>query len=363
MHTPNTKRVMSQVYINVGGTDLGQDVMADMLRVRIEGSVHLPDMAILELNDTDFKWSKNDTIKIGQELKIKFGEAGNKSDEDAFVGEVVAIETDLKMHGDISMFIRAYDRSHRLHRGRHTKTYLKMKDSEIAAQVASSAGLQSDVETTQGVHDWVVQDNQTNWEFLQERAAVHGFEVQVRDKTLVFKPPPSVEREEVPLTWNQEMLSFKGTKTTGDQVNKVEVRGWDPINKKEVVGRAENPNHLPELEEGENHGGNVAKSAFQKEAVMVTAREPIFNQAQADRLAQTILDELAGGFITARGTAIGNPQLQLGSKVDIKNVGKHFTGKYVVTQITHRFEPEGWNIDFEVSGRRSFDFLSLVSGR
>jgi phage protein D len=361
--TPNTKRLMSQVYVNVNGTDLAEDVRMDMLRIRVEGSVHLPDMAILELNDTDFKWSKQDTIKIGDELKIKFGEAGNKSDEPAFIGEVVAIEIELKMHGDASMFVRAYDRSHRLHRGRHTKTYLKMKDSEIAAEVASRAGLQSDVETTQGVHDWVVQDNQTNWEFLQERASIHGFEVQVRDKTLVFKPPPSVEREEVPLTWSAELLSFKATKTTGEQVNKVEVRGWDPINKKEIVGKAENPKRLPELEEGENNGGHVAKSAFQKEATMVTAREPIFNQTQADRLAQTILDELAGGFITARGTAKGNPKLQLGSKVDIKSVGKHFTGKYVVTQITHRFEPEDWYVDFEVTGRRSFDFLTLVTGR
>jgi phage protein D len=198
---------------------------------------------------------------------------------------------------------------------------------------------------------------------LQERASVHGFELQVRDKTLVFRPPPSVERKEVTLTWSSELLSFKATKTTGEQVNKVEVRGWDPINKKEIVGKAESPNHLPELEEGENHGGNVAKSAFQKEATMVTAREPIFNQAQADRLAQTILDELAGGFITARGTAKGNPDLQLGSKVEIKSVGKHFSGKYVVTQITHRFEPEDWLVDFEVTGRRSFDFLSLVAGR
>jgi phage protein D len=151
--------------------------------------------------------------------------------------------------------------------------------------------------------------------------------------------------------------------TTSEQVNKVQVRGWDPINKKEVVGHAETPNHLPELAEGENHGGNVAKAAFQKEATMVTAREPVFNQAQADRLAQSILDELAGAFITVQGTAMGNPNLRLGTKVDIQSLGKQFTGKFVVTQVTHRFEPEDYKIDFEASGRRSHDLLSLMSGR
>jgi phage protein D len=64
-----------------------------------------------------------------------------------------------------------------------------------------------------------------------------------------------------------------------------------------------------------------------------------------------------------QGTAMGNPNLRLGTKVDIQSLGKQFTGKFVVTQVTHRFEPEDYKIDFEASGRRSHDLLSLMSGR
>jgi phage protein D len=361
-HTPNTKRLMSQVYVTVDGTELEADIMADLLHVRVEDSMQLPDMAILTIKDEDFKWSNVEKIKLGQELKIKFGEADNKSDDPAFVGDVVALESELQMEGETYWFVRAYDRSHKLHRGRITKTYLNVKDSDIATQVAQSVGLTADVETTNGVHDWVVQDNQTNWEFLQERAAVHGFLVVVEDRKLLFKSAPSFEKAEVSLTWSQELLAFRATKTTCDQVTKVQVRGWDPINKQEVSGEAQTPSRLPELEQGEKNGGNAAKAAFHKDAAMITARQPIYSQAEANTLAQTILDEMAGGFVTARGTALGNPELKLGSKVDIKSAGK-FTGKYLITEITHRFDPEAWYIDFEVTGGRSFDLLTLVRGR
>jgi len=362
-HTTTTGRLISNVYLYVDGAELSSDAKADLLRVRVEGSVHLPDMAIVEFRNTDFEWSRQDLIKIGQELKISFGNHDDKGSVPMFIGEAVAMEVDGGLQAELVMRIRAYDRSHRLHRGRFTKAFLNVKDSDIATTVAGSVGLKADVQETQGVHDWVAQNNQTNWEFLQERASIHGFELQVSDKTLVFKPPPSAEREEVPLRWDTELLSFRATQATNEQLKQVPLRDWDPINKKEIVGHAENPNHLPELKEGENHGGNAAKSAFQKEAMMVTAREAVFNQTQADRLAQSILDELAGAFITVQGTAMGNPHLQLGSKVDLQSLGKQFSGKYQVTQITHRFEPERYEIDFEVTGRRSFDLLSLVSGR
>ncbi len=358
--TPTTSRLITQAYVKLDGTDLSTDMMADLLRVRVEGSVHLPDMAILEFDNSGLKWSQLEKITVGQEIKIYFGDADLRSDEPVFAGEVVGLEIDLGISRAIMLRIRAYDRAHRLHRGRITKTFLNVTDSDIAAQVAGDVGLQSDVENTSGVYEWVLQNNQTNWEFLQERAAIHGFELQVSDKTLIFKPPPSTERLPVDLTWEQELISFRATMTTGEQVNEVEVRGWDPINKKEVVGLASSPDNLPILE-GPTNGGAVAQSAFQRPAKMVVARQPIYDQEQAQRLAQTVLDELAGTFITAQGTAMGDPKLQLGSEVNLIDVGKQFNGKYMVTQITHRYAPDGYLIDFEVTGRRSTDLVSLVS--
>ena len=358
--TPTEKRLISQAYVKLDGADLGDDMMDDLLRVRIDGSVHLPDLAVLEFDDSDMQWSNPERVKIGQEMKVYFGDADLKSDEPVFAGEVTALELDVGMAGAVTLRVRCYDRAHRLHRGRQTRVFLQVKDSDLANQIAGELGFQTDVEVTSGVHEWVLQNNQSNWEFLQERAALHGFELQVRDKTLVFKPPPSTERKPVTLRWNQELLSFRATMTTGEQVNNVEVRGWDPIKKQVVVGTAASPKGLPEVGESRT-GGEVAKSAFQKPAKMLLARQPVYDQEQAQRLAQSVLNELASTFITATGVAMGDPALQLGSEVTLESIGNQFSGKYAVTQITHLYEPEGYTINFEVTGRRSTDLVSLVS--
>jgi phage protein D len=362
--SPTLNRPITQVYVKLDGRDLDPGLVADLLRVSVNGSVHLPDLAILEFDNPDMRWSDVDAIRIGQEMTIGFGDNELQSEEPVFMGDVTALDLDVGMDGSVKLIVRGYDRSHRLHRGRQTKVYENVKDSDIAMQIASELGFEaSEIETTPGTHDYVLQDNQTNWEFLQQRAARHGYELQVRDKKLVFKPPPSTERRDVDLTWNQELLSFRASMTTGDQVNKVEVRGWDPVNKETVLGTADSAQTLPEVPGatfGGNAGGAVAQLAFQREAVMVVARQPIYSQEDADRLAQSVLEDLAGSFITAQGVAAGNPELQLGSKVNVKDVGRQFSGSYMVTQITHNYEPESYTINFEVTGRRSTDLVSLL---
>ncbi|HEU0074660.1 MAG TPA: VgrG-related protein [Dehalococcoidia bacterium] len=362
--SPTLNRPITQVYVKLDGRDLDPGLVEGLLRVSVNGSVHLPDLAILEFDNPDMRWSDVDAIRIGQEMTVGFGDNELQSEEPVFMGDVTALDLDVGMDGSVKLIVRGYDRSHRLHRGRQTKVYENVKDSDIAMQIASELGFETiEIQTTPGTHDYVLQDNQTNWEFLRQRAARHGYELQVRDKKLVFKPPPSTERRDVDLTWNQELISFRASMTTGDQVNKVEVRGWDPVNKETVLGTADSAQTLPDVPGatfGGNAGGAVAQLAFQREAVMVVARQPIYSQEDADRLAQSVLEDLAGSFITAQGVAAGNPELQLGSKVNVKDVGRQFSGSYMVTQITHNYEPESYTINFEVTGRRSTDLVSLL---
>ncbi len=358
--TPPETRQMSQAYLKLDGADVQTSVMADLLRVRVEGSVHLPDMAELEFDNPDMTLSDQALFKPGQQLQISFGRAEEKNPEPVFDGEIVATNLELGTLGSVRLKLRAYDRAHRLHRGRNTQVFKNMSDSDIASQIAQREGFQADVQSTSPVHDYVLQDNQTDWEFLRQRAAIYGFEVQVAGKTVLFKPPPSKERESVSLAWKQQLTSFSATMTTGDQVNEVVVRGWDPVKKEVVTGKATTPQGLPQVGESRT-GGQVSKEAFKNTTSMVVVRQPVFSQAHAERVAQTVLNELSGSFITARGTAMGDPKLELGSKVEIKSVGQQFTGKYQVTQITHHFQPENWTTDFEATGRRSTDLVSLVS--
>ncbi len=355
--TTVVERLVAQIYVQVDGRNLSDELEDDLMVATIESSVHLPDMLTMQVRNEDLKWTEKEVFKAGQALEISMGDAELK--RQVFVGEVTAVELNLDISGEVLLYVTAYDRAHRLHRGRFTRVFKDTKDSDIAGKIASELSLSKKLVATREVHDYVLQNNQTNWEFLQERAARIGFELQVRDKTLHFGPPPSDSAEPVNLDWKVELLAFRARMTTGEQVNSVQVRGWDPINKKGVVGTASRPQGTPEIGIGKS-GGAVAQNAFHQKAELVIAREPVYNTAQAEALAQAALDDLASAFVMAEGIVLGNPRLRLGSEVKLASVGKQFTGKYVVTELRHVYEAGGYRIHFKVTGRRSTDIASIT---
>lgn len=356
------ERLVAQIYVKLDGSSLPSAVADDLTSATVDGSVHLPDMATLEFRNQDLDLLKGQQFKPGQELKIELGDAS--SSREVFIGEVTSVELDIRTSGETPLVVRAYDRAHHLQRGRFTKAFTNMKDSDIAGEIARALSFSADVDSTREVHEYVLQDNQTNWEFLQERASRLGFELQVRDKTLKFKRPPSDPAEPVKLALQTELLAFRARLTTSDQVNEVEVRGLDPREGKEVVGLATRPQGTPRLSDTRS-GGQAASDAFHREARVAVAREPVYSQAQADGLAQTVLNDLASTFVTAEGVAMGNPRLRLGSEVELpeESVGKQFNARYVVTEIRHVYDPKGYRIEFKASGRRSTDIVSLLSDK
>jgi len=351
-------RLVSQIALKLNGFPLMGGIMDELRVARVESIVHLPDMATLEFNNPNFDLSDEERFKVGQELEIELGDTNGMNS--VFKGEITAVDLDLSVDGETLLTVRAYDRAHRLHRGRFTRAYLQMTDSDIARRIASEMSFAADIEATSEVHEYVLQHNQTNWEFLQERAARLGFELQVQGRTLVFKPPPSTPADPIKLTWRDELISFRASMTTSEQVNEVEVRGWDPVNKQEVTGRATRPENLPEIGISKT-GGETAQEAFHKEARMVVARQPVYSQEQADAIAKAVLEDLSSVYVTAEGVAMGDSKLRLGSKIEIESVGDQFSGKYVATQVRHVYEPDNYRIEFEATGRRSTDLASLLS--
>src|SRR5207244_13395553 len=86
-------------------------------------------------------------------------------------------------------------RAHRLHRNRQSRSFLAMTASDIATKVATEAGLQATVEATSDTHDYVLQYNQTDWEFLKDRSARNGYETVVDDRTIHFRKPKNDQTE------------------------------------------------------------------------------------------------------------------------------------------------------------------------
>ena len=61
--------------------------------------------------------------------------------------------------------------------------------SDLVKKLASEEGLSADVEDTKQVHDYLLQNNQSNIDFIHELARRIYFEVEVDESKLIFKKP------------------------------------------------------------------------------------------------------------------------------------------------------------------------------
>jgi phage protein D len=337
-----------------------------LIEVVVEQSVHLPDMCVLRLYDLGdsgqptkaifFDLIDGSTFPIGGSLEVELGDGDSL--QSVFKGEITAVELEATELAMPIVTVRGYSRAHRLHRNRQSRSFIEMTDSDIASKVATEAGLQATVDDTTDTHDYVLQYNQTDWEFLKDRAARNGYEVVVDDRTVNFRKPKNGQDTAPDQTLWDNLINIRVKMSTAFQTDEVIVRGWDPQTKAAIVGNASSGALHPTI--GESKTGKAMSSDFGASKVYVV-NQPVASQSEATTLAKAIYDELDGAFVEAEGTCVGNPQIKAGATVKMASLGTRMTGDYYVTSAVHSVQADGeYTTSFVVSGRRANTLHDLL---
>jgi phage protein D/phage baseplate assembly protein gpV len=361
--------ITSTCLVEIGGTALPADVVPLLVSAYVDDSQQLPDTFLLRFRDPNRMVLSKSGVKVGSLLKVSVQVAGSAQPEPLISGEVTALEAEYDTGGTFTI-IRGYDQTHRFFRGRRTASYLQMTASDIATKIAQRAGLQvGEVTATTTVFDHYSQAAQTDWEVLSELARANNLEVGVRDGKFSFAAPKAASAapaaggtantDPLVLQLGRDLLRFRSIVTSAGQVSEVEVRGWDIASKQALTAtesaatkRIELPSVTPQA---------LAQTFGSPKYVATDV--PYRTQAEVDKAAKTLADELASAFAEFEGTARGNPKLRAGAAVSIDGLGEPFDGKYTVTTSRHRFDPvTGYSTTFSVTGRRDRTMLGLASG-
>jgi phage protein D/phage baseplate assembly protein gpV len=352
----DTTGLLSQFYISVNGEPLNATLGRNLEEATVENSLHLPDVAVLRLNDPQGRWVDDPRLGPGKTLEITA--RSGREQHPLFDGEIVELEPDF-VPGARHLVVRAFDRLHRLSRGRQVRSFQNVTDGDLVQRVAREAGLKARVAPTTQVHNYVLQDNRTNLEFLRGRAAALGYLLYVEGKTLCCEPPEA-NGSPLSLDWGGTLQTFHPRLSTIGQVDGATARGWDPATRREIVGRAKQGRGGPDVGAGKQ-GGEVAHKAFDVSAELLVSDRAIRQQAVADQLAQALMDRTAGRFVEAEGLAIGTPALVAGISVKLSGLGSRFSGTYFVTGAVHTYNAaEGYTTHFQVSGHHPATLLSLL---
>lgn len=345
-----------QPSLKIDGSPASADLSRLLTELVLDDSVTLPDMLDLTFTDFNAQFLESSPFKIGAQVELELKAPGQPPSK--FQGECVGIGARYR-GGKFEATIRAFDVSHRLNRGRMTKTYESMAASDIFKRIIQENGLQAGtVEATQvkPQHRSVV--NETPFAFIRQLAAEHGLEAVAADNKMHFRKPGN-PGEPVTLTPGGALLTLDAEISAADQVKEVQVTGWDPKQKKEVVANAKVDTTAATTKL--TPSSIATKMGTTKK--LVIADLPIDNQAHANAVAKATASHVGGAFIDVRGTASGNTALRAGTKIKLDGVGKDLKGTYVLSSTRHIWSQHtGYITEFTVSGQQDRSLGGLVNG-
>lgn len=349
--------------VKVNGTALSDEMTKGVLQITVDSSAHMPAMCTICLRDPDYAIVDGSSFDVGGALLVSLRSAvttsGSSELVEIFNGEITALEPEFRYDADV-LIVRSYDKSHRLHRGKKTRTFLAKTDSAIASSIASEVGLTADVDATSVTYDYVLQNNQTNMEFLQTRARRIGYQVYAHGGKLYFKKGSWVRATGAELENGNNLLVFRPRLTAVQQHDKANAYGWDPKTKKQIAG-ASAPGSASNQGGITDTGGDKAKAKFSGSAESNVTSSPLFSADEAKLLAQAVQDGINSQFVQAEGVCMGNTTVTAGATVTIKGCGTKFNGNYLVTQAIHNWRTEtGYETHFYATGGQSNTVSSLV---
>ncbi|MBD3382516.1 MAG: hypothetical protein GF404_10005 [candidate division Zixibacteria bacterium] len=329
----------------IDGRPLDARVESRVLSIKAESDLEILDMFEMRLYDYDLELINSNDLAIGRTVEIKLGYQESSLTTVATC-EIVAWEPEFPQGGAAYLTVRGYDKSFRLSREKKSRSFVKMKDSDIATQIAREMSLTPHVTATSEVHPYVFQRNQTNLEFLMERAQRILFEMYIEGNNLYFRPPLSNLSRQVSLVWGESLAEFSPRLSSFNQVSEVVVKGWDPKTKKEIIGKSRSGDEHTTLG-GAQTATQIMESAHGSTKTFKVDR-PIHSQAEADALARAHFNRLSMGFVTGEGKALGDPVIKAGAVIDLDGIGNKFSGSYYVVKATHIFNASGYSTRFEV---------------
>ncbi len=332
IRTPNFKMTLGTV--NFDDEDIKSRVRTIVVNQESDGASSFK----IQLDDYDDAFAKGKfTIREGDQCVISLGYYEEELNQ-VIIGNVTSVKANRKEYSRKLYEVSGFDGLQALTRGRRRRSWEQIKDSEIAELIAGECGLGADVDDSGIVHPYIVQNNVNNLTFLYERARRLGFEVKVVDRNLVFKRATKTSSG-VTLRWNVDgrdgdtsiLQRCNFDTSTMNVVEKVVVRGYDRDTGKPIIASSSD---LLRQNMGDTDATSYAQ-AYNLDTTIQISDQPVNSTEEAEKLAQSILNQRDNNFLTGRGSCEGNSKLTCGKTVNIKDIGAEMDGEYFISSCRH----------------------------
>jgi uncharacterized protein involved in type VI secretion and phage assembly len=378
--------------VKINNVDISK-FTGDLLEIVVDSHVFLPSMFTLLMNDSvieplsgALKYTDNQLIfRVGASVKISMKTTDLPGlpipiENTLFDGEITAIEPIFSDDGTVKLRVRGFDLAHRLTIGKQTRTFgdanprvATTTEMQIISKIAQDARLIPKVDMA-GLsslrYHYVMQYNQSDWDFLWSRAQLLGYQVYVEGRTLHFEKAGATRNSMLKspgtLHWGANLIRFEPRIISMGQVNSASAYGWDPEGKKTIksTSKKHKSSTAASIKDLAYGSKSLATGYMITNSEEVLMSPVIRDSSLAKRYAEALFAEHDSQFVRASGELkIGDPRLLAGTEVNIKDVGTRFTGEYYITEAKHTYRHGRYSVKFEVSGRDPYTIRSLLLGK
>lgn len=283
----------------------------------------------------DLDWER---LAEGPTVEISMGYGSTL--EPMLLGNVDSAEPDFPSDGGPTVNVSGFGRLHELMEGTNSFTWKgssdseRVKDSAVVSDVLSEGGYgftETVIDEPGLEFRRIIQDKQSDYAFLKDRAWRYNFELFTRGDSFYFRKPRDDLKPDVTLGYGDSLSSLSLELNESSKVTKVEVRSIKPTGgKKEIVGSAT----------GGDPGGETK-----------TLRKPVESVQEAERIAEAEVSRIRQNRIRGRAEVLGLPEVTAGHTIRFEGLAGRFTGTYYIERADHRIGSGEYTTSFEV--RRS----------
>lgn len=291
----------------------------------------------------EFRWLNNYFV-LGKYVEIKMGYVDKL--ETVFYGLITNVSLDYPSEGTPTIKVKGMDVSFHMMRSVRSNSWTDKKASEVAKEIGSRYVSSFTVDDTKVKVPKIEQNEESDYQFVKRLAKANNYDFFIVGKKMYFCSPVQSETPVVSLMYGKNLLSFNNELDISYQVSQIVVRApnpKDPSNPIEAKSKS-----VEKLGDNSKTGLDIMKSLG--DYAIEYMQTNVKSVEEAQKLADSTLNERAMKLMSGSGECIGIPELIAGRCIELQGLGKRFEQPLYLTSVTHTIDGSGYITSFDVGG-------------
>lgn len=172
-----------------------------------------------------------------------------------------------------------------------------------------------------------------------------------------------MQTEAVVLEWGKSLISFSPRLSSASQTGLQVTRSYSDQLGQAIVAAISPAALAAEADALVERLGSGLLEQLKRMRRSVVRDRKIESFVDAAEIAKAMLRQVLEGLYEGSGSCIGTPALRAGEQIEIRGLGKRYSGRYTLHRVTHTMGSGGYQTQFDVSQRQNLTLLSSLRSK